>query len=188
LERAEVLRPERARLEKQALLTGVSGIALVTAGILSLLHFPLAAKALFGISAAAGGFYAARGALFSLRCLALDMNFLMTGAAVGAIIIGEWFEAAVVMFLFSLGNALEARTVEKTRRAVRSLVDLFPTWAVVLRNGRETTVDVSEVRVGDTLVVRPGEKVPTDGDVVGGSSGCLLHRSSYARSGPQVAS
>jgi len=170
LERAQIIRPQRARLQKQALLTGISGVALIIAGVLSSLGLTVASRVVFGISAAAGGFYAARGAVFSLRSLALDMNFLMTGAALGAIIIGEWFEAAVVMFLFSLGNALEARTVEKTRESVRSLVDLFPTRAVVLRNGTETAMEVSEVRIGDILIVRPGEKVPTDGDVVGGSS------------------
>jgi Cd2+/Zn2+-exporting ATPase len=74
------------------------------------------------------------------------------------------------MFLFSLGNALEARTMERTRDSIRSLVNLFPTRATILHDGHEDVVEISQVKVGDIFIVRPGEKIPTDGVVVRGGS------------------
>ncbi len=156
--------------QKQTFLTVVSGAILVLALILSWLGLRYPANALYLLAAVLAGSYAARGALFSLRSLSLDMNFLMTVAAIGAIAIGDWFEAATVMFLFSLGNALEGRTMEKARASVSSLVNLFPTQARVRRDGVEVEIPASEVRVGDLFVVRPGEKIPTDGTVVSGMS------------------
>ena len=170
LARKQVLRPRRWRLKLQTVLTAISGVALLVALILSARGVGTPAKALYGVSAAIGGLYAARGAFFSLRSLILDMNVLMTTAAVGAVAIGEFFDAAMVMFLFSLGNALEARTLEHARESVRSLVDLFPTQARVRRNGEETLIPMGDVRVGDLFVVRPGEKIPTDGIVQAGAS------------------
>ncbi len=169
-ESPETAGPRRTRLERQAVLTAIAGAAIVLGGVIGLLGYQAAAKALFGISAAVAGYYAARGAFYSLRSLVLDMNFLMTVAAAGAIVIGDWFEAAAVMFLFSLGNALEARTVERTRDSIRSLVDLFPTKATILHGDHEDVVDVSAVKIGDIFIVRPGEKIPTDGEVVSGGS------------------
>ncbi len=165
----EIARPVRTRLENQALLTAIAGSSLVIGGLLSL-RWQSPANALYGVAAVVAGFYAARGAFYSLRSLVLDMNFLMTVAAVGAMVIGDWFEAAAVMFLFSLGNALEARTMERTRDSIRSLVGLFPTKATVLHEGHEHEVEISEVKVGDIFVVRPGDKIPTDGIVVEGAS------------------
>jgi Zn2+/Cd2+-exporting ATPase len=155
---------------RQTVLTSAAGIALVLAAILSGMGLTTLSKVLYGVSTLAGGIYAARGAVFSLRSLTLDMNFLMTVAAIGAISIGQWFEAAMVMFLFSLGNALEARTVERARKSVRSLVDLFPAQARVKRDGAEVEIPADQVRAGDLFVVRPGEKVPTDGIVQAGAS------------------
>lgn len=166
----EFVRPQRTRIEKQAFLTIIAGIALILGGLISLADQALASNALYGVAAVVAGFYAARGAVYSLKSLVLDMNFLMTVAAIGAIVIGDWFEAAAVMFLFSLGNALEARTVERTRDSIRSLVNLFPTQATILHDDHEDVVEISHVKVGDVFIVRPGEKIPTDGVVVKGSS------------------
>ena len=162
--------PGRWLLSRQVMLTVISGIALILAVILSQLGARTTAIGFFVFSAAAGGLYAARGAIFSLRSLSLDMNFLMTLASIGAIAIGEYFDAAMVMFLFSLGNALESRTVDRARESVRSLVDLFPTQARVIRDGKEVMIPATEVQVGDIFVVRPGEKIPTDGTLKSGSS------------------
>ncbi|MHB0912965.1 MAG: heavy metal translocating P-type ATPase [Armatimonadota bacterium] len=159
--------PIRPRLANQTWLTALAGVTLVL-GLLTE-GLPIS-RLFFGFSALSGGLYAARGALFSLRSMVLDMNFLMTAAAVGAIAIGEWFEAAAVMFLFSLGNALEARSVQKARDSVRSLVNLFPPTARVRRDGREVEVPAAELVAGEIFTVRPGEKIPTDGDVISGST------------------
>ncbi len=162
--------PGRWHVNRQTALTAIAGIAILVALVLGRLHMSIPSKSFYAIALVAGGIYAARGAVFSLKSLVLDMNFLMTTAAIGAAAIGEWFDAAMVMFLFSLGNALEARTVERSRQAVRSLVNLFPTEARVLRDGHEALIPASEVREGDVFIVRPGEKIPTDGTVKEGSS------------------
>jgi Cd2+/Zn2+-exporting ATPase len=151
-------------------LTFFAGTLIITGVGLSAAGLAVPAKVLYLLAAVAGGFYAARGAFYSLKVFELDMNFLMTVAALGAIVIGDWFEAAAVMFLFSLGNALEARTVERARHSVSSLVNLFPTQARVKRAGKEEMVPISEVMVGEEFVVRPGEKIPTDGTVISGAS------------------
>ena len=166
----EVPSPGRWLLSRQVALTAISGIALILAVILSRIGLSVPARALFVLSAFTGGLYAARGAIYSLRSFSLDMNFLMTVAAIGAITIGHFFDAAMVMFLFSLGNALEARTVDRARESVRSLMDLFPTQARVVQDGQEVLIPATEVQVGDVFIVRPGEKVPTDGVVKSGTS------------------
>ena len=169
-ERPVMPSPGRWLLSRQVVLTAISGIALVLALILARMGSAVPARDLFILSAVAGGLYAARGAIFSLRSLSLDMNFLMTVAAIGAMTINQFFDAAMVMFLFSLGNALEARTVDRARESVRSLVDLFPTQARVIRDGSEVLIPATEVQVGDLFVVRPGEKIPTDGIIESGTS------------------
>lgn len=159
-----------AKINKQTTLTLIAGCSILPAFILSIAGIDLPAKILYGIAALAGGFYAARGTVYSLRSFVLDMNFLMTAAVIGAIAIGEWFDAAMVMFLFSLGNTLEARTMERTRDSVRSLLNNFPAQARVRRNGIESFIQLDDLRIGDTFIVLPGEKIPTDGIITIGST------------------
>ncbi len=101
---------------------------------------------------------------------ALDMNFLMSVATVGALLIGEWEEAASVMFLFAVAQLLETYSMDRARNAIRALMDLSPAEATVLRRGREVRVPANAVEVGETVVVRPGEKVPVDGEILAGAS------------------
>jgi Cd2+/Zn2+-exporting ATPase len=133
---------------------------------------PLAAIALFGSSAVLGGWFIAPRALRAARALRPDMNLLMTVAALGAMLIGQWFEAAAVTFLFSLALLLESWSVERARRAIRTLLDVSPAVADVLdpRTGRIGSVPVEEVAIGSTLAVRPGERIPLDGLVVKGAT------------------
>lgn len=100
----------------------------------------------------------------------LDMNILMTIAIVGAAAIGQYEEAAAVVFLFSLGNTLQGYTLDKTRNSIRTLMDLTPNEALVSRNGILMTVPVGEIEIEDLIVVRPGERIPMDGRVVQGFS------------------
>ena len=102
---------------------------------------------------------------------ALDMNFLMSVAAVGAVLIGEYEEGASAMFLFAVAQLLETYSMDRARNATRALMDLSPAEATVLREGREERVPVDRVEVGETVVVRPGEKIPLDGNVLAGRSG-----------------
>jgi Cd2+/Zn2+-exporting ATPase len=99
-----------------------------------------------------------------------DMNFLMTAAVIGALGIGELEEGAMVVFLFSLGNSLQSYTMDKARNALRSLMDLAPTEAHLKKGGQLIRVPVADIKIGDLVIVKPGEKVPVDGAVVQGAS------------------
>lgn len=131
---------------------------------------PLAARLLYAWGVIAGGWFVAPKALFALRRLRPDMNLLMTIAVIGAVIIGEWLEASLVTFLFALSLALEAWSVGRARRAVEALLDLAPTTVRVLTDGRELEVPAEEASVGSVFVVRPGARIPLDGEVVRGNS------------------
>ena len=116
------------------------------------------------------GYPIARGGWFALRARRADMNLLMTIAAVGAVIIERWDEGSSVLILFAIANTLQAMTVERTRRAIAALLDLAPPEATVIHDDDERRVPVAEVNVGDIVRVRPGERLPVDGVVVGGRS------------------
>ena len=132
---------------------------------------PLAAALLYLGAAAAGGVYVAPKAWQALLRRRPDMNLLMTLAVFGAIIIGQFFEAATVAFLFALSLALEAWSVGRARRAISALMALTPDTARLVRSDRrEQLVAIHDVSVGSTIVVRPGEKIPLDGTVLKGET------------------
>jgi len=106
----------------------------------------------------------------SLRARVLDINILMVVAVAGALVLGEWFEAAAVVALFAVAQWLEGRSMDRARHAIRALMSLAPDVAVVRRDGIELAVPVAEVGAGDHVIVRPGERVPVDGVVVAGES------------------
>jgi Zn2+/Cd2+-exporting ATPase len=124
----------------------------------------------FVLSIALGVGPIAQRAATSLGAAALDINVLMLVAVAGAAILGEWGEAASVVFLFALAQLLEARAMDRARGAIRSLMELAPAEAVVRRTGVTATIPVDAVLIGDIVVVRPGEKIPLDGQVAGGQS------------------
>jgi Cd2+/Zn2+-exporting ATPase len=109
-------------------------------------------------------------ALSALRSRTIDINVLMVIAVAGALALGEWLEGASVVFLFALAQWLEVRTMERARQAIRALVDLSPREALVRRDGVEQRLPVEAVRVGEEIVLRPGDKIPLDGVVVEGYS------------------
>ena len=94
----------------------------------------------------------------------------MTAAVIGAAAIGEWFEGATVVWLFALGNVLQNRSIEKTRNSIRSLIDLAPPEAYVKRGQQLIKKAAEEITVGEIIVVKPGDKVPLDGEVMNGES------------------
>ena len=139
--------------------------------------------ALFLGSILIGGYPIGAAALASLRALRLDMNVLMSISVIGAVALGEWSEAGLVGVLFSLGTSLQGITFERTRRAIRSLFDATPDEARVLRDGVEVTVAVETLVPGDRIVVRPGERIPADGEVEGGRS-AVVQAAITGESGP----
>jgi len=147
-----------------------SGVSLAAAIVAGWLGWPIASRVLALATVAAGGAYPASRAWRALRYSALDMNVLMTIAVVGAIAIGQWSEAATVVFLFALAQHLESHSMDRARNAIRALMDLTPPEAAVLRNGTEVRVPVDQVVLGERLRVRPGEKIPLDGRVAAGAS------------------
>ena len=115
-----------------------------------------------------GGVPIFRAALAGLHARHMDMNVLMSAATVGAVGIGEWAEAASVVVLFAAGNALQVYAIDRTREAVRALARLAPDEVLVRRGGSERLVGAGEVGVGETVIVRPGERLALDGEVVEG--------------------
>ena len=126
-------------------------VALVAASVLA--GFPIAVRA-WG----------------ALRAKAFSIDLLVTIAVIGALIIGEYVESAVVSFLFLFGAWLEARSLERTRASLRELVDLAPTRATVVRDGERVTVDADDVEVGETVIVTSGERIAVDGIVASGTA------------------
>ena len=117
-----------------------------------------------------GGYSFVREAWASIVSLRLNMDALMSIAVVGAIIIGEYVEAASLAFLYSLAEMLESYAVERARNSLRALMKLAPVEARVKTATGEVTRPVEQVQVGDVIAVRPGESVPVDGVVVTGAS------------------
>ncbi|MBF2064895.1 MAG: cadmium-translocating P-type ATPase [Calothrix sp. C42_A2020_038] len=128
------------------------------------------ARFFYGIGIIIAGYPIARAGLFELRLRRADMNLLMTVSVIGAVILNDWFEAGLVVFLFSLGSTLQLFSFGRTRNAIRALMNLTPSIATVKRNDEEVSVSIGTVEVGETLVIRPGGRIALDGIVIKGAS------------------
>ena len=131
---------------------------------------PLLITLLYAASTLIGGYKPAKSAFYALRSKALDMNVLMISAAIGAALIGQWLEGATVVWLFALGATLQNKSIERTRESIRGLIDLAPSEAWVKVETELVKTSVEDITVGTTIVVKPGEKIPLDGTVIGGNS------------------
>ena len=154
-------------------------LALYGTGILILvavaLHYLLDASpwvynSVYVLAVLVGVYYPARKAIFALLNLTPTIHLLMLIGSVGAMILGMWQEAAILIFVYSLGDVLESYAVDKARGAIRSLIALMPKEALVRVDGREVVLATENIRVGDIVVIRPGERIPVDGTVAEGSS------------------
>jgi Zn2+/Cd2+-exporting ATPase len=161
---------KRERLEVIfTLITAAAGILAYLSHEFSLL--PAAGTAALYVAAyLAGGYYGLMDGLEVLRERRLDVNLLMITAALGAAVIGQPAEGAVLLFLFSLSNTLQTFAMDRSRKAIEKLLDLRPAVAVVRRGSRLITLEVEKLVVGDVVIVRPGERFPIDGDIMDGSS------------------
>lgn len=125
----------------------------------------------YALSYVMGGWLKLKDGLVTLiRDKDLDVNLLMIAAALGAGSIGYWSEGAVLIFIFALSGALETFTMNRSSRDISALMDLKPEQAIVLRDGQEVIVPVEQLQVGDTVLVKPGERIPADGLVQEGTS------------------
>jgi Zn2+/Cd2+-exporting ATPase len=124
----------------------------------------------FAAAIVIGGYRLFETGFKNLFKLEFDMRTLMTIAIIGAAFIGEWGEGAIVVLLFAISEVLEAYSMDKARESIRSLMDIAPPQALIIRNGSEIIVDAEDIEVGDIMVVRPGQKIAMDGDILEGSS------------------
>jgi Cd2+/Zn2+-exporting ATPase len=124
----------------------------------------------FAAAMVVAGLGLARAGWQSLRVRRLDMNVLMTISALGAAALGDWSEGAMVVVLFALGGALQSLTLDRTRGAIRALMDLSPPEAVRIVGGQEVVVPVASLSPGDLVRIKPGARIPTDARIVEGAS------------------
>jgi Cd2+/Zn2+-exporting ATPase len=155
----------------RVVLTGASGallalgVALGWLGVASTMTVPLLVA-----SSIAGGWYVLPRGLRAMRHRALDMHALMSIAAVGAGAIGQWGEAASALFLFAIAQLLESYSLDRARNAIAALMDISPPEATVHRAGGDVIVPVADVAIGETIRIKPGERIPLDGVVLAGRS------------------
>ncbi len=126
--------------------------------------------ALYVLAYGFGGYFTVREAIDTIRGGRFEVDFLMLVAAAGAAALGKWAEGAVLLFLFSLGHALEHYAMGRARRAIEALAALAPKTALVRRAGAEVELPVEQLQVGDVVLVRPNDRLPADGVVVAGES------------------
>jgi Cd2+/Zn2+-exporting ATPase len=154
-------------------------IAAIVSGILILIGWAIqtnqgdsaAAVALFISAFLIGGYAKAKeGIEETLEERKLNVELLMVFAAIGSGIIGYWIEGAILIFIFALSGALETFTLNKSQRELSALMELQPEEASLLKDGKELRVHVSSLEIGDLIAVRPGERIPTDGEIASGST------------------
>jgi Cd2+/Zn2+-exporting ATPase len=158
-------------------LLGVAAAALIVGFLLDFAAAPEGwTIACMALAVVAGGLTTVRRAVIAVKHGTLDMYVLMVVAVIGAALIGEWFEAATVVVLFSVAQALERRSMDRARRAISTLLNVDATEITVRRGGDACCsavakrVPLDDARVGDTLIVAPGERIALDGQVVSGTS------------------
>jgi len=128
-----------------------------------------AANLLMTAAAVVAGAPILRNAINALAVRNISIDLLVSIAAIGALIIGEYWEAAAVTFLFAVGHALESATLNKTRSALAALVAVAPDTAVVMRRGEQVEITATDVKMGEVVLVKNGAKVPVDGEVIAGN-------------------
>jgi Cd2+/Zn2+-exporting ATPase len=131
---------------------------------------PYLSSVLYTIAYIAGGAFGLKAGLESLRARTIDVDLVMVLAALGAAYVGQPFEGAMLLFLFSLSNVLQHYALGRTRSAIRSMMKLRPSQAMVRKGSRAVAVPIERINVGDHILVKPGERIALDGVVAEGAS------------------
>ncbi|HBD7504236.1 TPA: cation-transporting P-type ATPase, partial [Legionella pneumophila] len=150
----------------------IAGLLLTIGFVGSYLTLPRIIANGFYVSAILiGGYYFAHEAIDKfIKEYEIGIEFLMSIAAIVAGLMGQWAEAATLVFLYSISEAAEGYSGERARHAIRALMDLAPKAALVRRNNSEFRIPLEEIQVGDEFIVLPGESIATDGEVISGHS------------------
>ncbi|MEC0304699.1 heavy metal translocating P-type ATPase [Terribacillus saccharophilus] len=163
--------PAKKSIDFGTLSVVLSGLLLAAGYGISFLNAPsIISTFLFAAGMLISGYKPVKSAYYAVKSRSLDMNVLMSVAAIGAAIIGEWLEGALVVWLFSLGAVLQIKSVNRTRNSIKELMDLAPPEAWVKRGNDVMQVPVEDVTLADIIVVRPGDRIPLDGEIVKGES------------------
>lgn len=147
-----------------------SGILLVIALTAHQFDILLVKNSALLLATATAGYSIAKKAIQSARMKIFSIELLVTIAVIGALLIGEYVESAAVTFLFLFGAYLEARTLEKTRSSLKTLMDMAPLEATVIENGEKVTKPIDQVNVKDHIIIQSGEKIAIDGAIISGKA------------------
>ena len=168
---SEGVKPGWITEHRELLLSGIAGLLLLAGWLARRADAPREMwLGLLLVSYAAGGFYTVQEAWKGIRERRFDIDSLMIVAAGGAAALGAWEEGALLLFLFSLGHALEHMAMQRARKAIEALAELAPKTAIVQRDGKEFEVAVEALQRGDRVIVKPGQRLPADGQVASGDS------------------
>ncbi len=146
-------------------------VAVVASIVIEVADFPETLLPLLGVIAyVAGGFYGVQASIHSILERELNIDFLMILAAVGAALVGEWRDGAILLFLFSLSNVLQDYAIGRSRKAIQSLFALYPEEATIKTDKGTQIVPISAIAVEQIVLIQPGERIPVDGEVIQGQS------------------
>lgn len=163
-----------AWLERKALepaFVVITLLAIIASIVIEVADLPETLLPFLGVIAyAAGGFYGVQASLSSILERELNIDFLMILAAIGAALVGEWRDGAILLFLFALSNVLQDYAIGRSRKAIRSLFDLNPEEATIKTDEGTQTIPIGEITVGHIVLIQPGERIPVDGEVTQGQS------------------
>jgi Cd2+/Zn2+-exporting ATPase len=165
------LREQYPAEKLELIATVITFVAMMTGLALELLNGSEALMlTAYAIAYLAGGVFGLKAGLESLRQFSIDVDLLMVLAAIGAALVGAYFEGAMLLFLFSLSNVLQTYAMDRTRNAIRALMALRPAEATVRRDGELVTLPIEDILVGEHMLVKPGDRLALDGVVVDGRS------------------
>ena len=169
-EDAEEHEPEGLRDIDELRAAALAGVLLAVGFVANLADSSTVELVFNAAALVVGGLTFVPGSLKRLRRRKIGVGTLMTIAAVGAVMLGQVGEAAMLAFLYSISEGLEEYSLARTRRGLRALLSLVPEQATVIRDGAETTISPGELRLGERMLVRPGERLATDGTIRAGRS------------------